>query len=198
MTERKGDRGLDDRRGRWRIAGWALLACLLLIPLVAMQFTDEVVWTALDFVVMSVLLALVGLGFELAVRLSGDLVYRAAFGLAVLGGFLLIWASLAVGIIGTEDNPANAGYLAVLAAGVLGAVAARGHPPGMAVTMLAAASVQALIATVAMAMDLGQPWNGPLEIAVPNGFFIILFMVSSGLFLIAAGRGHDDGSPLRR
>ena len=144
---------------------------------------------------MGVLLALTGLGFELAVRLSRDLVYRAAFGLAMLGGFLLIWANLAVGIIGAEDNPVNAAYLAVLAAGVLGAVAARGRPRGMAATMLAAASVQASIAIVAMVLDLGRPWSGPLEIAMTNGFFIILFLASAALFLVSAGRRRRNELP---
>lgn len=83
------------RWGLWRIAGWGLLAVLLLTPLVAMQFTDEVDWTASDFVIMGVLLLLVGLGFELAARLSSDVVYRAAFGLAVLTGFLLVWVNSA-------------------------------------------------------------------------------------------------------
>ncbi|MGK7296240.1 MAG: hypothetical protein ACNS61_10515 [Candidatus Wenzhouxiangella sp. M2_3B_020] len=188
MAERERNRGLVHRPGYWRVAGWSFLAFLLLVPLLAMQFTDEVAWTAADFVVMGVLLALVGLGFELAARLSGDFVYRAAFGVAVLGGFLLIWANLAVGVIGTEGNPANASYLAVLAVGVLGAVAARGHPRGMAATMFAAASVQVLIAVVAMVLGLGQPWSGPLEITVTNGFFVVLFLASAALFLIASGR----------
>ena len=49
MAERIGRNG--ERRGSvWRIAAWGLAGLILLLPLVAMQFTDEVEWTASDFV----------------------------------------------------------------------------------------------------------------------------------------------------
>ena len=35
--------------GRWRALMWGGAACLLLLPLVAMQFSDEVRWTGGDF-----------------------------------------------------------------------------------------------------------------------------------------------------
>lgn len=189
MTKHDDVIGQEWRRSFWRIAGWGLLALLLLAPLVAMQFTEEVDWTASDFVIMGVMLLLVGLGFELAIRMSSDVVYRAAFGLAVLAGFLLVWANLAVGIIGAEDNPANAMYLAVLAVGVAGAILVRGQPRGMAETLIAMATVQALIAVIAMMPGLGAPSNGPLHIAAVNGFFIALFVAAAGLFHVS----NNDG-----
>ena len=58
-------------------------ALLLLIPLVAMQFTQEVVWTLSDFVFVGVLLFGVGLAFVLIARLGDNTTYRVAVGVAV-------------------------------------------------------------------------------------------------------------------
>ena len=50
------------RRGsRWRIAAWSVAALVLLIPLIAMQFTDEVNWSGGDFVFAALLLLGVGI-----------------------------------------------------------------------------------------------------------------------------------------
>ncbi len=51
---------------------------ILLLPLVAMQFTDEVAWSVADFVFAGVLLAGTGLLLELAVRKPRNIAYRAA------------------------------------------------------------------------------------------------------------------------
>lgn len=76
-------------------------AALLLIPLVAMQFTGEVDWTASDFVIMGVLLFGTGLLLQFAankLRSSRSrLLALAAIGFA----FLFVWAELAVGIVGS-------------------------------------------------------------------------------------------------
>ena len=57
------DTGESGRRAnRWRIAGWAAAALiLLLLPLVAMQFTDEVNWDVADVAVAGALLVGVGI-----------------------------------------------------------------------------------------------------------------------------------------
>jgi hypothetical protein len=53
-------------------------ACILLVPLVAMLFSDEAAWSVGDFVVAAVLLGGTGLLLELAVRKPGNVAYRAA------------------------------------------------------------------------------------------------------------------------
>ncbi len=53
-------------------------ACILLVPLVAMQITDEVDWSLADFVFAGALLGGTGLLLELAARKPGNLAYRAA------------------------------------------------------------------------------------------------------------------------
>ena len=77
------------------------IAILLLIPLVAMQFTKEVNWTLFDFVVMGALLLGTGLGCELMLRKVKNRKGRIILCVAILLVFFLIWAELAVGIFGT-------------------------------------------------------------------------------------------------
>lgn len=74
---------------------------ILLIPLVAVQFTDEVDWNLFDFVVMGVLLLIVGFGYELATTNVNETKSRFAIGLLFLAVLLIIWAELAVGVFGT-------------------------------------------------------------------------------------------------
>lgn len=71
---------------------------LLLVPLIAMQFSDEVNWTPSDFAVMGVLLFTVGLVYELVVRRVRNKDRRFVAGIILLLAFLYIWAELAVGI----------------------------------------------------------------------------------------------------
>lgn len=182
-----GDGG---RRGnRWRMAAWSAAALLLLLPLIAMQFTDEVVWGVGDFATFGALLLAVGLPYELAVRKTGDSAYRAAVGVALVAAFLLVWINLAVGIIGDEGNPANLMYVVVLAIGVIGAVIARFRPREMSRALFATALAQASAAMVALIAGWGAPENGPLELVGLNGFFVALFAGSALLFRKAA-RGN--------
>ena len=76
-------------------------AALLMIPLIAMQFTGEVNWTASDFVIMGVLL----LGTGLLLQFAANRVRSGRNRLIAIGAisfvFLFIWAELAVGIVGS-------------------------------------------------------------------------------------------------
>ncbi|MBQ5950095.1 hypothetical protein [Massilia sp. ST3] len=73
-------------------------ACLLLVPLVAMQFTREVNWTGSDFVVAGILLGGTGCAWVLLSRLVRAPRERKLLGLVLLGALLVTWAELAVGI----------------------------------------------------------------------------------------------------
>lgn len=76
-------------------------AFLLLVPFIAMQFTDEVNWTLSDFIVAGILLFGTGLTCELVMRKVKKIEYRIAICAAILAALLLIWIELAVGIFGT-------------------------------------------------------------------------------------------------
>ena len=74
---------------------------LLLIPLIAMQFTSEVQWKLMDFVVMGCLLTGAGIMAVFAWRKIHTKTGRIAAIVMILVGLLLVWAELAVGIFGT-------------------------------------------------------------------------------------------------
>jgi hypothetical protein len=77
------------------------LPLLLLIPLVAMQFTTEVNWSVFDFLVMGLLLFGLGSSIEYTKRRVRVAENRIAVIFFLLLTFFLIWAELAVGIFGT-------------------------------------------------------------------------------------------------
>jgi MFS family permease len=159
------------RASPWRIAAWSVAALLVLLPLVAMRFTDEVNWTGADFVFAAVLIGSVGIVFELTVRMSRNHAYRAGVGFALACAFLIVWANGAVGMIGNEDNPYNLLFGGVLLIALIGAVAAWFEPAGMARAMVAAALAQVAVAAGGLAAD-------PLGAAFGMAF--------AGLWLLAA------------
>lgn len=85
-----------------RLTGILLIvATLLLIPFIAMQFTHEVNWTLFDFVVAGVLLLGTGLLIEFVLRKVTTVKYRIVLCAVILVALLLIWIELAVGIFGS-------------------------------------------------------------------------------------------------
>jgi len=79
----------------------ATAIALLLTPLIAMNFTNDVNWKILDFLVAGILLIGTGLTLEIILRKIKTLRYRILFGITLFVVLLLIWAELAVGIFGT-------------------------------------------------------------------------------------------------
>ena len=73
----------------------------LSVPLIAMQFTDDVNWSLRDFSIMGVLLFGTGILIELILRKVRNLKFRFIIGVTVLLFAFLIWAELAVGLFGT-------------------------------------------------------------------------------------------------
>lgn len=174
--------GTTDKAGRndqrWRIALWGGLFGLLLLPLAGMQVTDEVAWDPKDFAVFGVMLAVVGGAVEVGVRLSGSPAFRFAVAIAVVAGFLLVWANLAVGVIGNEENPLNAMFGGILLVGIIGAVITRFRPQGLAWTMVAMAVAQVLVATVA---QINGHFIWPMTVV-----FAGVWLASAALFRKAA------------
>lgn len=78
-----------------------VVALLLLIPLIAMQFTGEVNWDETDFIVAGALLLGTGLLIELVMRKVTKVKHRVVLCGAVLFALFLVWAELAVGLFGT-------------------------------------------------------------------------------------------------
>lgn len=78
-----------------------IIAIILLIPLIAMQFSTEVSWSAFDFLVAAVLLLSTGTAIEVILRLVKSRKMRWILCLSVLFILFIIWAELAVGVFGT-------------------------------------------------------------------------------------------------
>lgn len=78
------------------------VAILLLMPLIAMQFSNEVKWNGFDFPVAGGLLLGAGIMCEIALRTVKTVTGRAIVLAMIMLGLLLVWAELAVGIFGTR------------------------------------------------------------------------------------------------
>jgi ABC-type cobalt transport system substrate-binding protein len=74
---------------------------MLLIPLIAMQFTPDVNWGLFDFVAAGVLLLGAGFLCELILRKIKKTKHRIIIIVAVLALLTLTWLELAIGIFGT-------------------------------------------------------------------------------------------------
>lgn len=98
MTTHALDVGARSQAWRWLM--WGGAALLLLAPRVAMRFTDEVQWDQTDFIVFGTMLATACVAGEVVARTVRTRVGRAIAGGAIGLAFLLVWAELAVGILG--------------------------------------------------------------------------------------------------
>jgi hypothetical protein len=169
---------------------------ILLIPLVAMQFTHEVNWTASDFLVMGVLLFGAGLTYVLIARMGNNATYRMAAAVGVAAGLLLVWANLAVGLVGSEHNPANLLYGSVLAVALIGAFAARFRPLGMSNAMFAASLTYVVVTVIALFIWTptgagAEPQAHMVNVVVANAVFAAIWAVSGLLFRRASATGTN-------
>ena len=73
-----------------------------MIPLLAMQFTDDVNWSIFDFVVMGFLLLFFSLGIDITMKKVKNQNVKILCVVLTILIFLLIWAELAVGIFGSQ------------------------------------------------------------------------------------------------
>ena len=83
------------------IAIYATALTFLAIPLIGMQFTNEINWSGFDFLIAGVLLIITAFGINTIlnnVKLDSKRFLYIAIVLIVL---ILIWAELAVGIFGS-------------------------------------------------------------------------------------------------
>ena len=85
--------------GRWRPALWTFLGVLLVLPVIAMMFTNAVQWTGTDFLAAAAIFAFVGCALELIVRFVDQSVIRMALICGILFAALAIWADGAIGIL---------------------------------------------------------------------------------------------------
>lgn len=171
----------------WRTIGWGGAVTLLLLPFAAMQLDGMGVnWSLADFIVFGVMLGSVGGAFELAVRASGSVAYHGGAALALAATFLVVWANLAVGIIGSEHNPWNQLFFAALLIGLVGACVARFRAKGLSAAMVVTAAALMIAFGVAMLSRPEEPDVHPIVELAGTTVFALLFVGSAALFRRAA------------
>jgi hypothetical protein len=162
-----------------------VVAFLLLIPFVAMQLDNEVNWSPADYVLAFILLFGAGMAYRILIGKTGNILFRLAAGIAAATALFLIWSNLAVGLIGSENNPANLMYLGVLAVLFIAVIIARFNANGMAIALFSTAISQVIVTIIAVIAELGSPENTSVQLILINGFFITLWVISGLLFLFA-------------
>jgi len=168
---------------RWTLFIWGGAALLLSAPFVAMRCTSEVNWTASDFMVMGTLLALACGIIELAARRGGNMAYKLGVIVAVGGGFLIVWADLAVG---HEHTPYDYPFYLALLGGLVGSAIARLRPQGMMAAMLATATALIVALRLAMVHEADAEGGNLLITAVASAAIASPFLIAAWLFRQAA------------
>jgi len=164
---------------------WVALVTLLIlcVPFVAMQFTDEVKWGIADFIIMGILLFGAGFSYVLITRSSSNIIHKAAVALAIGSTLLLIWANLAVGLIGSGPNVANLMYIGVVAIVIAGTFLSNFSTKGMERVMFTSAFALALFIVIQLLGKMYQyPGSSIIEVIGINSFFATLFAISGCLF----------------
>ncbi|MDG1758606.1 MAG: hypothetical protein P8K75_03835 [Schleiferiaceae bacterium] len=72
---------------------------LLIIPLIAMPFSNQVDWTGSDFIIAGLLLFVAAFAIEVVLRLFTKKRNQVAIIAVLIFVFLSIWAELAVGVL---------------------------------------------------------------------------------------------------
>ncbi len=74
---------------------------ILLIPLIAMQFSEEVNWALPDFIIAGILIFITGILIDFTFRKAKNRKNRLFYSVIIMLALLLLWAELAVGIFGS-------------------------------------------------------------------------------------------------
>ncbi len=167
-----------------RLIAWAVLvAFILMIPLVAMQFSNEWDWGFSDFAFAGAVLFGAALAYEFMARKVNNVAYRFAVGVAMATAVLLVWVNAAAGIIGGGDlDSPNGMYFGVLAVGVVGAFIARFKPHGMSVALFVTAVAQFLVPVFALIFFRSDFAPGVVQVFILNGIFVAAFVGAGVLF----------------
>jgi len=156
--------------------------CLLMVPLVAMQFTAEVDWSVFDFILMGTLIFGTGVVYEWISSRGNNKSYRIAVSIAVFTVFLLTWVNMAVGIIGSDKKDANLMYFSLIPIGLAGALIVKFQANGMAVVAFVLAGIQMLIPITAFLINKPDFDPGAAAVFAINAVFSMLFIGSGLIF----------------
>ena len=152
---------------------------LMIVPVLLLRLFEGSAWDSEDFGFLAAMLGLLVIAWEAALRLKGNAAYAMAAGLALLLLLMTFWVNLAVGIVGSEDDPVNLAFFAVPAVAAVAIVWARWRAALMARAMVIAAIAQGLVFLALLVT--GNGFTGPITI-----FFAALWLIAGWLFYKAA------------
>ncbi|MBZ0182205.1 MAG: hypothetical protein K8F60_07090 [Melioribacteraceae bacterium] len=156
----------------------------LIIPLTGMLLSAGVNWGFFDFIFAWVLLFSAGFTYKYIASRKSNTKYKAALAIAVFTSLFIVWSNLAVGIIGSEDNPVNLIYFVMLFAVIIGGVAVKFHPKGLSILMFAAAAAHGLIPFIAFVLigaENIERFTREMNVLIGIHLFIIMLWTISGL-----------------
>ncbi len=180
-------------RSLWKSPA-AVTALVLLIPLLGNHFVDGWNWQFRGFVLAGALVFGTAVTYQLVTRHVDRIAYRAAVGVALASGFILVWGNF---VQAADDiNPAAVRYFLVPVVGLIAAAAARFRPNGMARALFATALAQALV--LASNLIFRDPHVTSWTPAVLRGFgtnaLLVAVFFGSALVVRNAARGKSGGT----
>ena len=119
-------------------------------------------------------------------------IFKFAVGFSLFSGFFLVWVNLAVGIIGSEDNPINMAYFIVILIGLVGANLVKLKADGMKKVMgVMAASIIVITFVALLTGAQNLPHSSVTHILAVNAVLAFFFIQSAFLFHYAAMRQNQ-------
>jgi len=150
--------------------------------LVGLTLAGKLDWGVMDFVFVTVIL-FGGLGAYRFVSGRGQgRTFHLAVAMSLATALSMIWVTLAVGIIGSEDNQANIMYVVVLGIGLLGSIIARFRAPGMKWTMVWVTIAQFAVTILAYTIWKPETEEHVFSTVILNLCYVMLFLSSAVLF----------------
>lgn len=114
--------------------------------------------------------------------------YRLAIAVAVGTALFLVWGIGALGVVGSDGDPADLMFFGVLAIGLGGSIVARGQPYGMARAMFTTAAATLVVGVIALMLGKHEAqYSSVWEILGLTGMYATLFALSGWLFRSALG-----------
>ena len=148
-------------------------------------------WSPFDFVIWGGILFAAGVVFDVVSRKGRSFSYRAAVGIACLGGFLSFWVNAAVGVIGNDDVANLLLIVVPFGLGLVGALVSQFQPRGMSLTLFAMAAAQAIIPVIALAwVPVADYSPGVAKVMMLNLFWVAMWLTAGVLFKSADQDNH--------
>lgn len=139
---------------------------------------------AFEFMLLGAGLLVLVLGARwLIKRMPDNRPYKFGLILTIAATFLTFWVNGAVGIIGSENNDANAMYLAIILIALVGSTVVQFRPAGMAWVAGMNAIGMIVIAVLALVFGLGVDgpvW--PMDVVWVTAFFVCMWAGAAWLF----------------